>query len=273
MASKTIYAIAASLIALVALSGCSYHPRVSGSDSNGQRDADSNMPRTATVEPRTITPVVTLPATVSSSFPYLISAPSAGTIVEIDDNSFVERSTGGRDATVHLPDNAHNVTPLVVVGQEVARAQPIAQARYDGFALVADVEGADLFRFVHQPSGTRAQVSGAGAPFNCDLLTIYPESLGGKTSMVCSVPSDQPVVGGMTGVVAFRFATQKNVPSLPVAAVAGTKNTGSVYVVRANGSSREVVVQLGESDGVDVQIVKGLSVGMKVALPSPAMLK
>ena len=149
----------------------------------------------------------------------------------------------------------------------------MANAEYSGFVLVAEVAGTDLLRFTTTPSATKAQISGSGAPFTCELLDDRPSlSNDGVTRFVaCRVPEDQLVVAGLTGLLAVSFPGRTDVPALPIEAVAGSLSNASVFV-RQEGELVEQRITVGVTDGVFIEILEGLSEGQIVELPSPNLL-
>jgi hypothetical protein len=151
---------------------------------------------------------------------------------------------------------------------------PIAVAEYPGFAVTADVAGADLLRFTTPPVSARAQVDGSGAPFDCVLLDRTPghPDADGVAFVACRVPDDQRVIEGLTGVIAVEFPSAEDVLSLPIEAVAGTLDNGTVWVT-TEGEPVEKRVSLGVTDGVVVEILDGLEEGDEVLVPSPALLR
>jgi hypothetical protein len=73
----------------------------------------------------------------------------------------------------------------------------------------------------------------------------------------------------MTGVMAVATGEAHGVLALPVEAVAGSSQSGRVTLVRADGSTETLDVQLGITDGVRIEIKSGLKAGDRVAIPGP----
>ncbi len=216
-----------------------------------------------------ITPVLTLAADVRSQVQFLITAPSAGMVaVTADGPAFTDA------------DGAHPIASddividqvLVPSGTAVPAGLPIAVAEYPGFAVAAEVTGADLLRFTTTPVSARAQVDGSGAPFDCILLDRTPghPDPEGVGFVACRVPDDQRVIEGLTGVIAVTFPGAEDALCLPIEAVAGTLDNGTVWMATA-GDPVEVPVNLGVTDGVLVQILGGLQEGDEVLVPSPTL--
>lgn len=230
-------------------------------------------PQTVRVERADITPVLTLSATVESSTTFILTAPITGILESHTNGSPSVRSEAGDSQPIVVPALARVEQMLVPDGQTVAQGLPIAVARLDGFALVASLTGTDLLRFTTQPQSARAQIDGSGAPFNCDLLDPVPSIVDDRPEpfIACGVPLDQAVVSGLSGIVVSRFTGVENALALPVEAVAGSKTSGLVFKLGADGPEERPVV-LGVSDGINVEIIEGLSEGDVVLTPSPTLL-
>ena len=263
----TVRLRALSLVLALGLSGC-----VGGQSSAHPDSVPTTAPATAVVTATDITPVLTLPGTVRSAVVFAATAALAGTVGVTSDGSLVIIDNNGVSHPV-APAGAHTVELLVQEGDSVVAGLPLARMNYPGFVLVAEVAGADLLRFVQDPVGAKAQVTGSGGPFTCDLLDPVPSSSDQEEPgfIACRVPDDQQVIEGLTGVVAVRFPGKSGVPALPVEAVAGTVSSASVFVVDGDGV-REVVVRVGVTDGLNIEIVSGIDLGRVVRIPSPTLL-
>ncbi len=73
---------------------------------------------------------------------------------------------------------------------------------------------------------------------------------------------------GMPAHLGINTGTSSNVLALPLSAVSGSAQEGSVSVVR-NGTTTDVPVSLGINDGNYVEITQGLSEGDSVLLKAP----
>lgn len=256
------------LISVVALAGCAAGTNPSFVDA-------SSNPTPAQVRVAVtrgdITPVLTLPAQVVSSASYSITASSAGTFESKQGVFGVSTSAGFVPVVFRALDRDQNY--LVPVHGPVVEGLPIATAVYSGFALQAQVAGAARLQLQNQPQSARAQVDGSGGPFDCELLDPRPTlaSDGSISTIACIVPADQDVLSGLTGVIAIRFASVRNVLKLPVEAVAGTRGSALVYV-QSGKSIEEVPIKVGSSDGIDIEVISGLTEGQKVTIPSPSLL-
>jgi hypothetical protein len=226
----------------------------------------------AVVDVGDITPVISLPAEVSSDTSYDITANTAGTAVIHNGTLFVDAAGGASTPVVFQALDSDRVF-LVPDGSAVTAGLPIASAHYRGFALTAEVSGATRLRLRTAPESARAQIEGSGAPFDCVLLDPRPtlSEDGTASNIGCIVPAEQSVIVGLAGVVALRFATVKGVLRLPIEAVAGTVKSASVYV-KKDGKLAEVKIEVGATDGSMIQVISGLKKGDVVQIPSPSLI-
>lgn len=264
MRLRLLLAVAGVLV----VAGCTTtaNPSSSPASTSGQgRDA------VVAVTERSIQPVRTLPATVSSDVHFEVTAPGAGRLV----SSAAGLSIVGDDGhviTVTVPQPSADPQVLVPSGTVVPKGLPIVSATFRGFALTAEVSGGTLVDFRSAPTKVRAQIVDAASPFDCAPLDPVPTVSDAATSILsCRIPDDQPVVNGMTGVIAVSFPGAVKVAALPLDAIAGTRDSATVYVKNADGVHLQQV-ELGVNDGSYVEIKGGLKVGQKVAIPSPTML-
>ncbi len=236
--------------------------------------ATSPAPRSssATVTRGDITPVLSLNGTVGAGVPVAITAPRDG-VFHVDARGRMSITTSdGTALDLTRPAAYTAITATQADGASVVEGLPVATAVYSGFAISAPVSPEQLLRFTSAPVSARAQVSGAGGPFDCSLLDPRPSSAAdGQTAVGCAVPSTQRVIAGLTAVLSVRFPTTHDALVLPVEAVAGTAGDGSVYVRQGDRVVEKDVV-LGASDGYRIAILDGLSEGDTVVIPSPSLL-
>jgi len=118
--------------------------------------------------------------------------------------------------------------------------------------------------------GLKAKVTAAAFPFTvyegaCGAAVAAPKGNPGAFGYQLPIPSigvDPRVVPGMKASVRIEVARLKDVLLLPVSAVAD----GKVSVKAKDGSFEKRDVVLGKSDGQQVEVSSGLSVGEEVLL-------
>jgi len=219
--------------------------------------------------------VLSVAAEVRSSFEFEISATVAGIFQTDGSGKMVIFDANGVSHEVEVPAAATGIEVKVPNGGEVAVGLPVAQAQFTSFALVAPILGADLLRFTTSPVSARAQINASGEPFDCAFIDSYPtkdQTAQSGSFMACAVPNDQKVIVGLSGLVAFRFPGKTQVLSLPIEAVAGSRDSGSVYRTGGSSEKSETKIGLGITDGIRIEVTTGLEEGDTVSLPNPGLL-
>jgi hypothetical protein len=274
--------------ALILLAGCSSNDEAP--------DLIRATTATATVERGDIVSVLTLPAVVVASASFQVTAPAEGAVTEFNERTIIFVSPDGSRHEMQAPEGGTFVRALVSLNLRVQPHYPIAEARLEGFALRAAVEGPAIYRLYSQPISARGQIKGGPGPFDCPLLSRVPTSgdlagtpdvtmtegateggsgsfvaegpAGGTLTISCAVPSDVEVFAGMPAIIALTTAEVHDVLVLPVEAVAGSADQGEVLLETPKGVEvREV--DLGPTDGLRIQIVGGLAEGDVVRIPGP----
>jgi membrane fusion protein, macrolide-specific efflux system len=165
----------------------------------------------------------------------------------------------------------------VIVGQQVAVGDSIAEVGSTRFSVTGSLQPEQLYRLLNQPTSATVTISGGPAPFTCTHLTISAAattstgadpaagtSSGGSgdgTSMACAVPTSVRVFNGLQATVSIPGGSATNAIIVPVTAVEGIADVGVVYLEVAGGAPHKTQVKLGLNDGKNVQILSGLSVG------------
>lgn len=258
---------------------------------------------TVTVQRRTITSVVTLEAEVVASPRFIVGAPRSGRLdIAVDGTSAVVVTGGGRRVAVPVPTGATAVRALVPDGAVVSAGLPVVEATYSGFAVRAVVPPERIYRLLDGLGPMRAQVTNGPGPFPCAALgdltasgsggtepavpepsrqrggeggspagaAPSPAELTGATgvSLACAAPASLRLLIGSPALLAVTTGTVEDAVAVPVEAVAGLTQQGTVGVVEA-GRTAERTVTLGLTDGRYVQVVDGLAEGDQVTVPAP----
>ncbi len=77
-------------------------------------------------------------------------------------------------------------------------------------------------------------------------------------------PSDVRVFPGLVADLTIAGGIAENVLTVPMTAVQGAADTGIVFIVLEDGTHEERPVTLGLNDGINVEIVDGLTEGEMV---------
>jgi hypothetical protein len=178
---------------------------------------------------------------------------------------------------------------------------PIVSARYAGYGIVADIDGAQAYKISDSLATVQAQIKNGPGPFPCTVLgTIaalpagtIPEPPAPSTPpssappvvtkqqqgtapsdptgmrLVCTAPADVKLINGATATLEVVTERATNVLVLPVEAVAGGQGKGKVDVVKADRTRETRDVVLGLTDGKVVEIKSGLTGDEEIAVPGP----
>jgi hypothetical protein len=164
-----------------------------------------------------------------------------------------------------------DVTALMPSGSPVGADEPVAQATYGGTVMLASLKPADILKFLAVPQSARAEIDGSAGPFDCTLLDPRPSiASDGSSFIACVVPDSVVAIAGLTGVVAVKFPSFKDVVALPLTAVAGSLTEGEV-LKKVAGKFVPTRVGLGVSNGQMIQITSGLQPGDAVRIPGPSL--
>lgn len=265
-----------------------------GDDLLIDNDGDLGDQRESVVVTRgDIVSVITLSAVVRAAPMAYLTTPYAGLIDGFDNDAVRLTAADGSRLTLAPPSGAELVAPLAEVGQRVPGNFPVAQVRLTGFGLVAEIDETTIYRLYEPPVAARGEISQGPGPFDCPLVSGIPSfaDLAGvppggdrpgdaperpsgqiagtaALSVTCVVPSDLTVFEGMPAILALTTAEVHDVLTLPVEAVAGSAESGTVLLEGSDGIM-EQEVSLGPTDGVRIQIIAGLDEGDRVTMPAP----
>lgn len=169
----------------------------------------------------------------------------------------------------------------VTKGEAVASVQPVS------FRATGSISPIDQYRLLDMPESATVTINGGPAPFECDDLALggsapaptpsgefdpaeEPQFQGGPegadeggVTVSCRVPDDVRVFDGLSMGMVIDAGTAEDVLVVPVTAVRGLVDTGTVWVTDG-GKPVQREVRLGVSDGNVVQVKKGLDEGENI---------
>ena len=127
------------------------------------------------------------------------------------------------------------------------------------------------------PPADQEQQQGGGAPVTPPANNTpdqeQQQSQDGSAAsglrLVCTPPPDTKMINGAAVTLKIITQTAANALVVPVEAVAGGQGKGTVEVVRADGSTEQVQVELGLTDGKVIEIRSGLTGEEKLSVPGP----
>jgi hypothetical protein len=186
-----------------------------------------------------------------------------------------ERVYASADGVLSALDVIHD--QAVTVGQVTGQVAPPT------YAVTGSIEAEQLYRIQNRPTDAQVTITGGPAAFTCTGLTITTPlagesegdtsagaagatgssggSGGSGTSFRCQVPGEVTVFPGLAASVTLAGGKAENVLVVPTTAVEGTAQQGVVYRQADDGTSEEVPVTLGLTDGTNVEITGGVDEG------------
>ncbi len=246
----------------------------------------SDQAQTLTVDRGDIVATITLAGNIVAAPEYVVEAPSVGpwSPEPIAPGTFVPAGAllGHVGSTALLaPSDATVVQRLVEQVEHVPLHLPLLRLRTIGFAMRAEVTGADAYRVLASTTvAGRASIEQGPGPFDCRVVSapVDPTPLAepgapataDQLPVLCLIPTDVRALAGVPGELLLRSDRVDGVLRVPVVAVAGTVDRGEVIVVDDGRSSRRQVT-LGITDGINVEIISGLTEGEAIAATAPSL--
>lgn len=186
------------------------------------------------------------------------------------------------DSPVLAPTGHVVITWLVADGQQVGTHTPVAELEYDGLSVTVDVPALESFRLYSEPTAGQVVIEGGPAGVECPAARSAPDAheenpadvgVGGVTPSLrweCLLPLDTEAFPGLPAKVGLRTGAVRDVVSAPVECVLGSTGQGVVFRL-VDGSPQRVTVDLGVSNGVDVEVRSGLAPGDEILASPPGI--
>ncbi|HEY0217922.1 MAG TPA: efflux RND transporter periplasmic adaptor subunit [Cellulomonas sp.] len=205
--------------------------------------------------------------------PTTTTDPETGMQTVTENKPKVTRQTvlAGTAGTLHLDTLEDQV---VAVGDTVATVDP------GSLSVQGTLTPEQQYRLINAPGEGEVTLKGGPAPFTCTGLRIGAAatdgpsgasgtddgsgSTGATTSGVvsCAIPAGVTAFSGLAADISIVNGSAEGALLLPVTAVQGSVQNGTVWVVGADGvTTEERAVTLGLTDGENVQVTEGLTEG------------
>lgn len=275
-------------VCVVPLAGCSSHPVQASSSAS----SPAGHARYVTPERRNLTSVVVASGSVVASPRFVLPASRSGA-VHLAVKPGQSLTAGQRVGTVAgKPVVAAHGGRVVTVTRSatVVRNMPLVVIEYDGFGVSVDVSPTDMYRIYGKPVSAHASLTGGASGVACAVVPAAtsagsppagagpsdgsPPGAGSTTSSgqsaLCLLKHQTVAFAGAPAKVGLTTTSVKNALTLPLTAVAGSRQTGQVTVIGPHGHRSKRQVSLGITDGTYVQITGGLKPGEHVAAQAPA---
>lgn len=202
-------------------------------------------------------------------------------VVEVDEETGEETVTEQDPKvtwTSALAPAAGTVDITVLKDQAVTVGETIGTVDPGTLSVSGTLTADQQYRLVGATGKARVTLRGGPAPFTCTGLTIgeAPAGTGGGEGTVetvedatgavrCSIPPRIKAFSGLGAEIEITNGNAKGVVVVPISAVLGTSQTGKVWTVAEEGAEPEArEVTLGLTDGLQVEITKGLKAGEQV---------
>lgn len=254
--------------------------------SEGQPSAAQNGASVAVVavERGTIRSVVVLDGVAVPSPNSGIAAPASGSIKElratIGANVHAHQELGRIETTAGL--TVALVAPVagvvrswsVSVGDQVRRGDLLGEVDSGRFEADVVVAPELLYRFYGPPIAITVKLDKGPAPFECPFGSLGAPISGNETDpsavpvhLKCLIPEDVRVFAGVRLKLAAVTGESRGALLLPLEAIDGESDRGLVTLVDAEGNTSQRSVVLGLTDGVNIEVVQGLTDGDRVTVP------
>lgn len=174
----------------------------------------------------------------------------------------------------------------VKLNDDVSRGDAVVSVRPETYTASASVEPALLYRLLDPPEKASVEVDKGPEPFDCTRLRVGdggssrsgstpapaegdaeapPESgASGSAEARCTVPDDVRVFDGLALTMTIDAGSAEDVLAVPVTAVRGQTEQGSVWLVDETGEGTETRVELGLNDGTMVEVKSGVDEGAEI---------
>lgn len=183
----------------------------------------------------------------------------------------------------------------VISGQDITIGMTAGTVAPPTFSVSGSLEPAQQYRLLDRPTEATVTITGGPAAFACGNLRITTPlagSTGGSTSddtsttggastggaggssttATCTVPGEVTVFSGLAAEMTIAGGRAENVLVVPTTAVRGAAQSGTVWVMSADGATEERPVALGLTDGTQVQITQGLAEGDEILEFAPGAM-
>jgi multidrug efflux pump subunit AcrA (membrane-fusion protein) len=205
-------------------------------------------------------------------------------VVEVDEETGEETVTEQEPKvtwTSALAPVAGTVDVTVLKDQAVTVGETIGTVNPGTLSVSGTLTADQQYRLVGATGTAKVTLKGGPAPFTCTGLTIGEApagagTAGGEGEMVempeaatgavrCAIPPTVKAFSGLGAEIEITNGKAKDVVVVPISAVLGTSQTGKVWTVAKDGAEPEPRdVSLGLTDGLQVEITKGLKPGDQI---------
>lgn len=204
-------------------------------------------------------------------------------VVEVDDETGEETVTEQEPKvtwTSALAPVSGTVDVTALKDQAVAVGEVIGTISPGTLSVSGTLTADQQYRLIGAKGSAQVTLKGGPAPFTCTGLTIGEAPGGTGTAggeetagapdaatgaVHCSIPPKVKAFSGLGAEIQITNGNAKDVVVVPISAVLGTSQTGRVWTVKEEGAEPEPRdVTLGLTDGLQVEVTKGLKAGEQI---------
>jgi RND family efflux transporter MFP subunit len=153
------------------------------------------------------------------------------------------------------------------------QAMPLIQLAQSGLLRLRVPVPEDAVRYVHVGAPMQVRVDALDNNFSGKVVR-FTRNLDLKTrTMETEVDVPNPTLAITPGMYAntyLQLAHRENVLTVPIVAVQGAGNSGTVWVLNANNEAEQRTVRVGLRGSTLIEVVNGLNAGDRVLLGDPS---
>ncbi len=271
--ARALLAVTAHAIVIVTVVGCVPSPTGAVGDRTA---ADTVSVDTVPVQRSAISSVVTTPVVAVAAPAFTVAAPTTGKLAlrkNLQVGSYVKKggligSVGGKK--VRAPQAGWISELPVPAGSRVARGLPVVAIQYRGFGAAGILDVSQAYRLHAEPKSAKVQFLAGPGLTDCTPVTPKLEAKAADAAqrvkqaeleVLCLLPALDGLVATLPGTLGLTIGRVDDALTIPLGSVIGSAGVGIVTRVLADGSTEQVQVELGISDGSRIEVVSGLSEG------------
>jgi hypothetical protein len=200
-------------------------------------------------------------------------------IVSVDEETGIETVTEQSPRVTITTVEATRAGELdltVLKDQEVSVGEVIGTIAPGTLSAQGSLTPEQQYRLIGASDDAEITLKGGPAPFACKKVTIGATGAdagseldgggepGGTGTVSCRIPKKVTAFPGQGAEIVIVNGDATDVVVVPTTAVLGTTQTGKVWVTGGEGTSEEREIELGLTDGQQVQVVSGLTAGEQI---------
>jgi biotin carboxyl carrier protein len=263
---RALLGVAGCIAVAITLTACVSDPDIP------EQTPDETTPVTVAVERRTIESVVVVDGLVVARPHVYVLSPARGQ-VDVNARTGQEVEAGEVLGTVDgsavkAPASGTIVETLLATGT-AEKNTPVVVIESSGWGVDITVPAEDLYRLYERPTQGTVNVTSGPAGLGC-IVSASPE-LTEPGRLMCLIADGATLAPGLPARVGLPTAVSERTLALPLVAVAGRVDRGTVARVLSDGATETAQVSLGISDGTYIEILGGLREGDRVTPYPPGL--